>query len=312
MELAQLRTLRELRDRGSIAAVAAAFQVSPSAVSQQLAALQRSAGIALTRLDGRRTVLTDAGIALAQAAVGVESAMTDARESIERFHQEHTATVSVSALASMGVAFFPALLSRRLPGNPTLMLSDHDVTESEYVRLTSDIDLVIAHRLPGSGPWPREVASIPLLDEPLDLAARDGHPLSGAAPVTAAELADAEWINVYDGFPLVDAMARIGALSGREPVTRHRINDFAVRAAVLAAGDCVALLPRYTGSLYLSAGVSLRPLAPDLAVNRRIDILARPDTLRRSAVRVVLDALLTHANDLVRDARPADTNTDQP
>lgn len=61
MELTQLRTLRELDERGSIAAVAAALFVTPSAVSQQLALLQRESPVPLTYRLGRRTALTDAG-----------------------------------------------------------------------------------------------------------------------------------------------------------------------------------------------------------------------------------------------------------
>ena len=57
MELAQLRALREVRDRGSIAAVAAAMRVTPSSISQQLSALQRSAGVRLTRIEGRASAM---------------------------------------------------------------------------------------------------------------------------------------------------------------------------------------------------------------------------------------------------------------
>lgn len=297
MEIGQLRALRELRDRGSIAAVAATFRVSPSAVSQQLAALQRSVGVALTRLEGRRTVLTNAGLALAEAAIGVETALIDANEAVARFQRTPAARVSVSALTSVGLAFFPTLLTSRLPGEPELELTDRDVGQAEYARLTAEIDLVIAHRMPGGNPWPRSVASVQLLTEPLDLAVRAGHPLAGSGPVTAAELDGVEWISVHQDFPLADSLSRISALGGHEAVVRHQVNDFAVVAALLAVSDCVALLPRHTGQPYL-AQVCLRPLSPELAVQRRIDILARPETLHRAAVRTVLAALQQQAQKL--------------
>lgn len=304
MEITQLRSLRELRDRGSIAAVAAAHRVSPSAVSQQLAALQRSVGVALTRLEGRRTVLTDAGHALAEAAVGVELAMTDAREAIDRFHTTPAATVSVSALASVAVSFFPDLLAAELPGRPQLELTDRDVDQAEYAKLTTEIDLVIAHRIPGGEPWPRNVASVPLLAEPLDLAVRVGHRLDDSGPVSAAELADVEWISVHTDFPLADSINRISALGSWEAVIRHHVNDFAVVAALLPASDCAALLPRYTGQPYLGHRIRLRPLAPELEIQRRIDVLARPETLRRTAVQTVLAALRGRAAELISAFRP--------
>jgi DNA-binding transcriptional LysR family regulator len=298
MEYGQLRSLRELRDRGSIAAVATAFRVSPPAVSQQIAALQRSAGVALTRREGRRTVLTDAGLALADAADGVLAAMTVAREAVGRYQDDATAAVSVSALSSAAIAFFPALLAVPPAGAPTLELTDFDVARADYAVLTADIDLVIAHRLPGE-PWPSTVRAIPLLEEPLDLAVRRGHPLDRDRPATLEELHDAEWVHVHESFPLADSLRAVTGSGAGEPVVRHRVNDWAITARLLAASNCVALMARHTGQAYLGKSLVLRPLAAESTVSRTIDILARPDTLRRAAARAVIDALQERANALI-------------
>ncbi len=299
MEYGQLRALRELRDRGSIAAVASAFRVSAPAVSQQLAALQRSAGVALTRREGRRTVLTDAGLALAGAADDVLSAMTVAREAVRRYQDDATATVSVSALSSAAIAFFPALLATPPAGAPTLELTDFDVARADYALLTADIDLVIAHRLPGQ-PWPSTVQAIPLLEEPLDLAVRRGHPLDGDGPASVDDLRGAEWVHVHESFPLADSLRGLAGPSGGDPLIRHRVNDWAITGRLLAASNCVALMARHTGQAYLGETLVLRPLAPELRVSRSIDILARPDTLRRAAARSVVDALQERARELTR------------
>lgn len=224
--------------------------------------------------------------------------MVEAEEAIAAFHDRQAATVSVSALQSAAVAFFPELLAGAVAGSPTLELTDRDVEVEEFVRLVAEIDLVIAHRLPGPRPWPAGVAATTLLEEPLDLAFRVGHPLHSDAPATAADLAGLEWINVHEVFPLADSLVRIGAF-GRAATVRHRVNDYHVTAALLGVSDCVALLPRYTGRPYLTADIVLRPLVPELAVRRRIDVLARPDTLRRTAVAAVLDALHACAARLV-------------
>ncbi len=299
MEYGQLRALRELRDRGSIAAVATAFRVSAPAVSQQLAALQRSAGVALTRREGRRTVLTDAGVALADAADDVLAAMTVAREAVRRYQDDATATVSVSALSSAAIAFFPALLASPPVGAPTLELTDFDVARTDYALLTADIDLVIAHRLPGQ-PWPGSVQAIPLLEEPLDLALRRGHPLDGDRPVSADDVRGAEWVHVHESFPLADSLRSLTGPNGGDARIRHRVNDWAITARLLTASNCVALMARHTGQAYLGDGLVLRPLAPELRVSRTIDILARPDTLRRAAARSVVDALQERARELSR------------
>ncbi|HEY0248501.1 MAG TPA: 5-methyltetrahydropteroyltriglutamate--homocysteine S-methyltransferase [Gryllotalpicola sp.] len=303
MELAQLRALRELRDRGSIAAVAVAFRVTPSAVSQQLAGLQRSVGVPLTRLEGRRTVLTDAGTALADAAVAVESALIDAANSITEFHDDAAAPVSVSAFSSAALALFPGLLAAQIPGRPHLVLQDEDVTQSDFARLAPDIDLVIAQRLVGSADWPEQLAVTPLLTEPLDVAFRVGHRLDTLGPVTATELRNLAWIGTHDDFPLGDAIRTIGAAGGAEPIVAHRVNDFAVAAAMIAASDHLALLPRHTSAAYRSPAIRLRPLAEGIAVARRVDVLARPDTMHRRGVRAVLDTLRALSSELVTAPR---------
>jgi len=313
MELAQLRALRELRDRGSIAAVAAAFRVTPSAVSQQLAGLQRSVGVPLTKLEGRRTVLTAAGAALADAAVAVESALIDAANSITEFHDDTAAPVSISAFHSAAIALFPGLMNASIAGRPQLVLRDQDLRQAEYPALVADVDLVIAQRLVGSEEWPAQLAVVPLLVEPLDVAFRTGHRLDtgdaggpdSATPVSAAELRGAQWIAAHDDFPLAAAVQAIGAASGTEPAIAHRVGDFAVTAAMLAASDCIALLPRHTGAAYRGQGLSTRPLAGGVAASRRIDALARPDTLHRRGVRAVLEALRTQAAALAPAERPA-------
>jgi 5-methyltetrahydropteroyltriglutamate--homocysteine methyltransferase len=313
MELAQLRALRELRDRGSIAAVAAAFRVTPSAVSQQLAGLQRSVGVPLTQLEGRRTVLTAAGAALADAAVAVESALIDAANSITEFHDDSAAPVSISAFTSAAAALFPGLLTTSIAGRPQLVLHDRDVRQGEFPQLVADTDLVIAQRLVGADDWPSQLAVVPLITEPLDLAFRAGHRLDSldAGPVSATELRGVPWIAVHDDFPLAAAVQAIGAAAGAEPVIAHRVNDFGVAAAMLSASDAVALMPRYTSAPYLDEGIRLRPLADAAggggAAARRIEVLARPDTLHRRGVRAVLEALRTQASALAPSAAATST-----
>src|SRR5881396_1265006 len=65
LALRRLRLLRELKERGTIAAVADALQFTPSAVSQQLAMLEREAGVPLLERAGRGVRLTDAALVLA-------------------------------------------------------------------------------------------------------------------------------------------------------------------------------------------------------------------------------------------------------
>ena len=283
MELGQLRALRELGDRGSIAAVAAAMHVTPSSVSQQISALQRQSPAPLTFKDGRRMALTDAGRALAAAAVDVEVALERAEQAVARFQGDESTTVSVAAFHSAGLALFGPLLAAA----PRVRLTDFDVAQEEFASLTMDHDLVLAHRLVGSPLWPPSVRAEPLLFEPLDIVTRRDHQLASKPTIEPLDLREAHWVAVHEGFPLERAISVIAGLGGTEAHIVHRINEFRVAAAVVAASGCIALLPRYTTDLSEHPELVLRPLAHH-DLGRHIDCLARPETLERAGVQAVL------------------------
>src|SRR4051794_33151215 len=133
MDLHHLRLLRELGDRGSVAAVARAMHITPSAVSQQLRSLQRSARVPLTERRGRRLVLTEAGRALAAAAIEVSGAPDRAGRAVAAYLDDPAAPVTVAAFHSAALAWFGPLLSR--PGLPPVRFSDHDVAQDLFPAL---------------------------------------------------------------------------------------------------------------------------------------------------------------------------------
>lgn len=302
MDERQLRILRELGELGSVTAVAEALLVTPSAISQQLRLLQRSIPVPLTERQGRRLVLTDAGQALADAAVEVESALARARHAVEEFAGRPDGEVSVAAFHSAGAAFFPLLLRGLAgPGAPTVALADEDVPQEDFPRLTRAYDLVLAHRLDHAPPWPRTVTVTTLLHEPLDVAMPAGHPLAGKRRVTPRDVADLPWITVHDGFPVMATIEAIAAAAGRRLRLAHRINEFAVVAEAVAAGGGIALMPRWT--MRPHPALVLRPLG-GVRATRHIDVLCRPERTARRAVRTVLTELRRAARTIQGEGTP--------
>ncbi|MGW4948562.1 LysR family transcriptional regulator [Actinoplanes sp. NPDC004185] len=287
MDLHHLRLLRELGDRGSVAAVARAMHITPSAVSQQLRSLQRSARVPLTERRGRRLVLTEAGRALAAAAIEVSTALDRAGRAVDAYLDNPAAPVTLAAFHSAGLTYFGPLLTRA--GLPPLRCSDQDVPQAGFPALVADYDLVLAHRLAHSPPWPADrLTVVPLVHEPLYVAMPAGHRLAAKTSLTTGDVTTEPWISVREGFPIEGVLTAIAAAAGRPLDVVHRVNEFTVVAAIVAAGGGLALLPGYTSRP--EPGVVLRPLA-DLPVGRHIDVLARPESLHRVAVRAVLDAL---------------------
>jgi DNA-binding transcriptional LysR family regulator len=183
------------------------------------------------------------------------------------------------------------------PERPRVTVSDFDVAQSDFPALTADHDLVLAHRLVGSAPWPTTVRAEPLLFEPLDIVLRRDHPLANANSIEATDLRREEWVAVHEGFPLERAIAVIAGLGGSEARIIHRINEFRVAAAVVAATGCVALLPRFTTDLREHPELVLKPVSHP-GLGRHIDVLARPETLERANVGSVLAEIRTIATAL--------------
>ncbi|MFF0090039.1 LysR family transcriptional regulator [Streptomyces canus] len=298
MDERQLRILRELGELGSVTAVAEAMLVTPSAISQQLRLLQRSVRVPLTERDGRRLVLTDAGQALAGAAIEVETALARARHTVEEFVDRPEGEVSVAAFHSAGAAFFPLLLRALAgPGAPVPRLGDEDVPQEDFPRLTREYDIVLAHRLDHAPPWPRTVAVTTLLHEPLDVAMPADHRLAAKRRVTPHDVAGEPWITVHEGFPVMATVEAIAAAAGRRVHLAHRINEFAVAAEVVAAGGGLALMPRWTTRRH--PALALRPLS-GVRARRHIDALYRPERTARRAVHTVLTELRRAAHTIRR------------
>ncbi|TJZ99838.1 LysR family transcriptional regulator [Actinacidiphila oryziradicis] len=284
----QLQILRELGELGSVTATAEALLMTPSAISQQLRLLQRSIPVPLTERDGRRLVLTDAGQALASAAIEVETALARARHTIEEFVDQPDADVSVTAFHSAAASFFPLLLAQAGPGRPQISFADEDVAQDHFPRLTRDYDLVLAHRLDQAPRWPTTVTASTLLREPLDIALPTDHPLAAQRRLTPRDVADQPWITVNDGFPLMATIDAIATAANRRLNIVHRINEFAVVAEAVAAGGGLALMPRWTTRPH--PALILRPLS-GVYTRRHIDVLHRPERAARRAVRMVLTEL---------------------
>lgn len=296
MDLTQLRALRELADRGTITAVATATYCTPSAVSQQLKALEREVGVALTERDGRRLRLTGAGQALAVQATDVAAALARARAACDEYAAAPSGTVRLAAFESAAQMLLPGLI-RRASAVPGLRLvcEDQDVAQSAFPTLTADFDIVVAHRPAHAEAWDTsrlEVAE--LMYEPLDVAFPRGHPLADRDHVTPDDLTGEDWVTVRQGFPIATVLEALAERTGETPHIVQRINDFHVVEALVAAGHGIALLPRFTADDRSGERFRLVPLT-GIRAGRRIDALMRRDRAERFMVKKVLAALRDEA-----------------
>lgn len=282
MDARHLDLLRELADRGTITAVAAATFRSPSAVSQQLQTAERAFNATLVEPDGRRLRLTPAGRLLAQGAVEVAATMGRLQRELDDLKGRTAGRVSIAALPSAAELLVPPLLARCAGTGIEVVLTDTDVAEAGYAAHAADFDLVIGHSLARVPAGADRLTAITLATEPLDVAVPAGHRLASRPEVTAADLAGEAWIGVPPGFPFDTVRVAIENRCGAELRVVQRVRDNRVVEAMVAAGVGCALLPRFTTRPRPEL-VTL-PLA-DVRSVRSIVALGRPDRLERAAVR---------------------------
>ena len=286
-------------------AVARAGHRTPSAVSQQLKALQRRLGVALVEKEGRGLRLTDAGLALARSATGVATALAQADADWRRFLGEVEGTVSLAAFFSASELFVPGLVDRLAERHPAVELRtyDEDVSQDGFARLVIDYDIVIAHRSDDTEPPARGGLSVvPLLREPLDIAVALDHPLAGRTSVEPAELAGERWVAPPVGFPIERALLAVAARSGRPATVVRRTTHLPLMERLVSRGQAIALLPRYSTLDHAGGRFALVPLR-GLRAGRHIEALSRPDRAARLAVSAVLAELEAEATSIAEDAR---------
>lgn len=289
MDVRHLALLRELADRGSVTAVAAATHRTGSAVSQQLRTAERDLGVRLVEPVGRGLRLTDAGRLLATAAIDVETALARVESRLDDFRGRPTGTVRIAALTSAAEFLVAPALRGLTDDGITVELTDTDVSEEDYATLAADHDVVIGHSLLSAVPQGAEhLVRTVLTREPLDVAMPANHPLATRKDLQPRDVVDEAWIGVPVGYPFDTVLDSVERVTGRPVHVSQRLRDNRVVESFVAAGAGLALLPRFTTRP--RDGVVLRPLR-GVNARRWIVAMSRPDRAERAVVRRARSAL---------------------
>ncbi len=295
MDVRRLELLRELSERGSVTAVAAALHLTPSAVSQQLKALEREAGIPLTERSGRGLALTPGGRMLAKTAKEVSVAIARAEATWAEFVEQPQGEVTLAVFPTAGQMLLPGVLTRvdAVPGL-RLVCSDEDPLLPDFADLTSDHDIVVADASGVTASWrERGLVTVALMREPLDIALPEGHPLAERTSLSPADVVGEPWIGVPDSLPFDRILQRIEALTGQQADVRQRFFDNRIIEELVGRGHGIAILPRFTTRDHVN-GIVTRPL-DGVRSERILWALMRPEAAERPSVRLVVEALEVEA-----------------
>jgi molybdate transport repressor ModE-like protein len=292
IDVRRLRVLRALADHGTVAAAAQALHLTPSAVSQQLAALEREVGQPIVERRGRGLVLTGAAEVLLEHAHALFAQLERAEADVAAHARGELGTVVIGAFPT-ALQLIAAPAAQALAGaQPRLRMELRDV-ESPHcfaALIEESIDVAISMES-ASAPPPGDprYTRVPLLDDPLDAVLPAGHPLAGRGAIPLAALAGETWVGPSPGTSCLEVTLAGCAAAGFTPPLVHRTNDFAAIMAFVAAGLGVALVPRL-GQGHVPDGVvvvTLRGTPPA----RRVFAATRRGSEARPTIAAVLDAL---------------------
>src|SRR3954447_11133728 len=299
LDLRRLRLLRELHERGTIAAVADALRYTPSAVSQQLGILEREAGVPLLERAGRGVRLTDAALVLVEHADALLDRAARAEADLAAAAGTVTGRLRIAAIQSLSLRVaLPAMeaLARDAPRLRCELLEGEPEHTLPALAL-GDVDLVLADEWQHQ-PWrlPGALQRHDLFRDPVRIVLPARHPVARRhrRAVPLAELAGEAWTTGHADLSWEEMIRRTCREGGGfEPDLRHRTNDAVVSLALVGRGLAVTLLP----GLALPArprGIALREMAGH-SVGRAIVAVPRAADAARPSSAAALSAIRSAA-----------------
>ncbi|MGJ0184304.1 LysR family transcriptional regulator [Corynebacterium glyciniphilum] len=294
MDVKHLQLLRELADRGSVTAVAAATHRTVSAVSQQLRTAQRAAGMQLVSPHGRGVRLTEAGRLLADGGAELNEVLATVQARWDAYRNDPGGQVTIAAFPSAATLVFPQVLDAATQAGLDVRLADIDPAESEFAGLTTDFDIVIAHSLDSPAPVGSEGLAVRrLVAEPLDIALSSSHDLASQPSFCSEDVADQTWIGVPEGYPFDTVLASIACNLGAPLDVVQRVRDNRLIESIVAGSNHLAVLPRFTTRA--DGGLVLRPIT-DVPAVRYMSAIMRRDRAQRRAVQTLLTTIVRTAD----------------
>ena len=304
LDLRRLRLLRELHQRGTIAAVADALQFTPSAVSQQLGILEREAGVPLLERAGRGVRLTDPALVLVEHAEALLERAGRAEADLAAASGAVAGRVRIAGFQSVMLHLAIPAMRQLGRDEPRLRceLVEAEPEESLPQLALGDVDFVLADEWqPQRRRLPAGVQRHDLMRDVVRVVLPARHPLARRYKdeLPLAELANEHWATGHPQMGWEDMTERTcRELGGFAPDIRHRANDANVSLALVARGLAVALIP----DLPLQdsgRGVAVRSIAGG-PIERAIFAGTRTADASRPSTRAVLEAVRTAVSSVAR------------
>jgi DNA-binding transcriptional LysR family regulator len=296
METRLLAALVELHQRGTMRAVAEATGYGTSAVSAQLAALERDLGAELLEPAGRNVRLTAAGRQLLGYAEQILAIVEAARTALHA-DGESSGVLRVGAYASLLSSDILPVAQQLAASHPGLRLELQEREPAEVMQLLADdhIDLGFVYdyslvpRFRDDGGAMRFIRAAPLV---LAIPTSRTPPGTIDSPQQLASIADMPWVVNSRGDDDGELVERVCAAAGVTPDIMHKVDSLALILEFVAADLGIALVPAAVPG---RDGVSLVPMSADGPL-RRTYAATRPGRQDWPASALVTQRVTAHAH----------------
>jgi molybdate transport repressor ModE-like protein len=291
LNLDRLRVLHAVSNTGSVSGAAATLHVTTSAVSQQLARLEREVGQALVERNGRGIRLTDAGSVLAEHAGRLLDEVERMEADLAARRGAVAGRLTIAAFATAARGLIPATMRALRDEHPALSvrLAEMEPNDAIPALRRGDADIAIVQDWPEAPlELPDGLSREPLLEDLFDAVLPADHPCAARETVTMAELAGEKWISWAGGQICYDWFRQSLYGDGVRPDITHTASEHSTQLALVAAGMGVAIIPRL-GREPVPDTVRVIELRP--ALSRQVYALWRDSAARRPAIAAVLGEL---------------------
>jgi DNA-binding transcriptional LysR family regulator len=284
LDVRRMRVLREVAVRGSFSAAAEALSFTQSAVSQQIAALEREAGTTLVQRNARGVRLTEAGEALVRHADAILARLAEAEAELEAINGVRGGRLRMAAFESAAATLMPPAIAAFRAAHPGVELSLilAETEESAPLLKRGDLDLAIGFdsRVRGEVDG---IARHHMLSDPMFLVLPAEHRLARKRNLRLADLADDPWIAGNCDCECNRLLNRACAVAGFEPRIAFETDDYTAMQGFVAAGVGVSLI----------AELGLSSVRDDIVVRS----LGRETPVREVYAATAVDAYRTPATD---------------
>jgi DNA-binding transcriptional LysR family regulator len=302
LDVRRMRVLKEVAAQGSFSAAAEALSFTQSAVSQQVAALEREAGTKLVERRARGIRLTPAGEALVSHADAILTRLDDAEQELAAIAGLRGGRVRVASFQSAGATLVPRALGEfhRRHRDVDLSASTAELGEARDLLRSGDIDLAIVMDFEAKPLLYPDLDTEHLLNDQYYIALPSGHPLADKPRVALADLSDEDWINSCPGTSCDEVVVGACRAAGFDPRVAVECDENDQMQAFVAGGLGVALWPQLALA-HVRPGVVVKPVA-GAQVERRVHAATLAGAYRSAATEAMLAILRETAEEFTVSA----------